>query len=148
MDRGAWRTIVLWGCKELDMTEWQTLSLPLTNRERMKGPKKKKESKVQMHTPAFLVSMVNCSTGKESTCNAGAVGDVGSVPGSERSPGGGHGNQLQHSCLENSMDRGAWQATVHGVAKSRTRAHTHTLKERTRELKKRPWKWEESPRRA
>ena len=57
--------------------------------------------------PAFLVSMLNGSTGKESTCNAGAVGDMGSVPGSEISPGGGHGNQLQYSCLENSMDRGA-----------------------------------------
>ena len=51
---------------------------------------------------------------KESTCNGGTAGDVGSG----RSPGGGHGNPLQYSCLENSMDRGAWRATVHGVAKS------------------------------
>ena len=56
-------------------------------------------------------------SGKESACNAG---DLGSVPGLGRSPGGGHGNPLQYSCLENSMDRGAWWATVHGVAKSRT----------------------------
>ena len=48
------------------------------------------------------------------------VGDVGSVPGSGRSPGGGHGNRLQYSCLENPMDRGAWWATVHRVAKSQT----------------------------
>ena len=48
------------------------------------------------------------------------VRDVGSIPGSERSPGGGHGNPLQYSCLENSMDRGAWQAENHGVAKSQT----------------------------
>ena len=57
------------------------------------------------------------SGGKESTCN---VGDWSSIPGSGRSPGGGHGNPLQYSCLENPMDRGAWQATVHGVAKSQT----------------------------
>ena len=45
--------------------------------------------------------------------NAGDVRDAGSIPGLERSPGGGHGNPLQYSCLENPMDRGAWQATVH-----------------------------------
>jgi len=45
----------------------------------------------------------------------------GSVPGLGRSPGGGHGNPLQYSCLENPMDRGAWQATVHEVTKSWTR---------------------------
>ena len=49
------------------------------------------------------------------------AGDMGSVPvGSGRSPGGGHGNPLQYSCLENPIDRGAWWATVHGVEKSRT----------------------------
>ena len=48
------------------------------------------------------------------------VGNLGSVPGSGRSPEEGNGNPLQYSCLENSMDRGAWQATVHGVAKSQT----------------------------
>ena len=47
--------------------------------------------------------------------NAGGVRDSGLIPGSGRSPGGGHGNPLQHSCLENPMDRGAWWATVHGV---------------------------------
>ena len=44
--------------------------------------------------------------------------DMGSIPGWGRSPGGGHGNSLQYSCLENPMDREAWWATVHGVAKS------------------------------
>ena len=57
------------------------------------------------------------SDGKESACNEG---DPGSVPKSGRYPGGGHGNPLQYSCLENPMDRGAWRATVHGVTKSRT----------------------------
>ena len=54
------------------------------------------------------------SVSKESACNAG---DPGSIPGLGRSPGEGNGNPLQHSCLENPMDRGAWQATVHGVAR-------------------------------
>ena len=58
---------------------------------------------------------------KNPTCNAGATADLDSIPGSLRSPGGGHGNPLQYSCLENPMDREAWWATVHGVAKSRTR---------------------------
>ena len=55
--------------------------------------------------------------GKESAHNAG---DLGLIPGLGRSPGGGHGNPLQYSCLENPMDRGAWRATVHGVTKSWT----------------------------
>ena len=58
------------------------------------------------------------SVGKESACNAGDTGDEGSIPGLERCPGGWLGNTLQYSCLENSMDRGAWQATVHRFAKS------------------------------
>ena len=63
---------------------------------------------------------------------AGDVKDSGLIPGSGRSPGGGHGNPLQCSCLENPTDRGAWLATVHGVAKSRARlkrlsVHIHTL---------------------
>ena len=55
------------------------------------------------------------SDGKESICN---VGYLGSIPGSGRSPGGGHGSPLQYSCLENPVDRGDWRAAVHGVAKS------------------------------
>ena len=50
----------------------------------------------------------NGSAGKESTCNAGNTGDVGSVPELGRSPGGGNGNPLQYSCLQNPMDRGTW----------------------------------------
>ena len=57
------------------------------------------------------------SDGKESTCNAG---DLGLIPGSERSPGEGNGHSLQYSCLENPIDRGAWWSTVHGVTKSQT----------------------------
>ena len=57
---------------------------------------------------------------KNPPANAGDVKDVGSVSGSGIFPGGWHGYPLQYSCLENPMDRGAWQATVHRVAKSRT----------------------------
>ena len=53
---------------------------------------------------------------KNLSANAGDIRDVGSIPGLGRSPGGGHGNPLQYSCLENPTDRGAWQATVHRVA--------------------------------
>ena len=66
------------------------------------------------------------SDGKESTCNAG---DLGLIPGLGRSPGEGKGYPLQYSCLENSVDRGAWQATVQWITKSRTWLsdfHTHT----------------------
>ena len=55
---------------------------------------------------------------KNSPANAGKAGDMASIPGSGRSPGEGKGYPLQYSCLENSMDRGAWWAIVHGVAKS------------------------------
>ena len=58
---------------------------------------------------------------KNQPANAGDLRDVSLIPGSERSPGGGHGNPLQYSCLENPMDRGAWWATVHGVTTSQTR---------------------------
>ena len=72
------------------------------------------------------------ASGKEPVCQAVSAGDItsgGLIPGSGRSPGRGHGSPLQNSCLENPMDRGAWQAAVHRVAKSQTRRkrlHTHT----------------------
>ena len=75
------------------------------------------------------------SAGKESGCNAG---DLGSIPGLGSSPGEGNGNPLQYSCLENPKDGGAWWASVHRVAKSRTRLsdlpftfHFHALEEET-----------------
>ena len=65
----------------------------------------------------FMYDFPGGSDSKASACNAG---ELGSVPGWGRSPGEGNGDPLQYSCLENPMDRGAWWATVHGVAKSRT----------------------------
>ena len=92
-----------WGHKESDTTEWRSI-----NTGNLKW---------------FLWWL----SSKESTCKAG---DLGSSPGLGKSPGGGHGNPLQYSHLENPMGRGAWKATVHGVAKSWTRlkrqhAHMH-----------------------
>ena len=57
---------------------------------------------------------------KNQPANAGKARDVGSIPGLGTSSGGGHVNPLQYPCLENPRDRGAWQATVHGITKSRT----------------------------
>ena len=65
----------------------------------------------------FWTSLVTQTSRKESACNAG---DLGLIPGLGRSPGEGNGNLLQYSCLENSMDRGAWWAIVHGVKESNT----------------------------
>ena len=63
---------------------------------------------------------------KNSPANKKEAGDFSFIPGSGRSPGGGNGNPLQYSCLENFMDRGAWWATVHGVAESDMMEHTCT----------------------
>ena len=64
------------------------------------------------------IELPSCLNSGESTCNAGASGDAGSILGLGRPPGVGHGNLLQDSCLGNPTDRGAWQAVVHGVTKS------------------------------
>ena len=86
-----------WGCKESDSTEWLSL-----------------------HFTIVLQGFPAGSVGKEFTFNALDAGDMGSIPGSGRSPGEGHGNPLQYSCQENPMDRGAWLTTDHGVTKSWT----------------------------
>ena len=65
--------------------------------------------------------------GSEYKASAYNAGDLGSIPGSGRSPGEGNGNPFQYSCLENLMDRGAWRATVHGVAKSWTQLSDFTV---------------------
>ena len=68
---------------------------------------------------------------KNLPANAGDIRDASSIPGLGRSPGGGHGNPLQDSCLKNPMDRGAWWATVHSIAKSRTRVKQLSMPART-----------------
>ena len=77
-----------------------------------------------------MMGFPGSSAGKESACNAGDAGNTGSIPGSGRSPGGGQGNPLQHSCLENPMNREAWWATVHrGAESDMTAACTQTKAE-------------------
>ena len=98
-------------------TQWWEYALVVT-----KMGRKSKKAYIYM----YICSFPGGSEDKASACNAG---DPGSIPGLGRSPGEGNGNPLQYSCLENPMDRGAWRATVHGVAKNRTRlsdfTHTH-----------------------
>ena len=77
--------------------------------------------------PGLIFSAVSCFglpqwlSGEQSACNAQDTRVSGSIPGWRISPGGGNGKPLQYSCLENSMERGAWGAPVHGITKSRTR---------------------------
>ena len=84
---------------------------------------------------------------KNLPANAGDVRDTDSIPGSGRSPGGGHGNMLQYPCLENPMDRGAWRATVHRVAKSWIRLKWLTEKAMAPHPSTLAWKipWTEEP---
>ena len=99
-----------------------------------KGKKRKKKKDLALimfcffNLAASYMDLLKCVPGgsevKESASNAG---DLGSIPGSGRSPGEGNGNPLQYSCLENPMDGGPWWATVHGVAKSRTRLSDFTF---------------------
>ena len=64
---------------------------------------------------------------KNPPSNTGDSGDLGSIPGSGRSPGGGNGNPLHYSCMENLMGRGAWRATVHRISKGRTQLSDRAL---------------------
>ena len=76
----------------------------------------------------FFLGFLCGAVGKNPPAIAEDAGDMVSITGSGRSPGEGNGSPLQYSCLENSMDRGAWRATVHGVTKELGLAeHTHTL---------------------
>ena len=96
----------------------------------------------RLPTPVFL-DFPGGSAGKESTCNAG---DLGSIPGLGKFPGGGKGYPLQYSGLENPTDGGAWQATVHGVAKSWTFTFNSDKEEASRTCEARSTSVEETGR--
>ena len=98
----------------------------ITKQEEQLQPKPVKIQTSYVCRWASLVALV----AKNPPASAGYIRDEGSIPGSGRSPGGGHGNPLQYSCLKNPMDRGAWQAIVHGVTNSQKglkRLSTHAL---------------------
>ena len=102
LDNGGGYAYLPWGHKELDTTE---VTKHAGTHKRIWG------------AGIWEISPSRWLSGKESTCTAG---DTGSIPGLGRSSGVGNGNTLQYSCLENPMDRGAWQATVYRFAKSQT----------------------------
>ena len=127
-----WRRVIgysPWGLKESDTTErlhftsyrWDTSPASLAINH--------SSSPASLASPSMItawtwVSLVAQLVKKKSACTAE---DLGSIPALGRSPGEGHGNPLQYSCLKNSMDKGAWRATVHGVAKSQTRLSDFTF---------------------
>ena len=76
------------------------------------------EQLISLSFPGYLAELPQWLSGKESVCTAEHEGDMGLIPELGRSPGGGHGNPLQHSCLENPMERGTWRTTVLEVTKS------------------------------
>ena len=78
-------------------------------------------------------------SGKESACNAGDRGDVGSIPRLGRSPEGGNGNPLKYSCLENPMDNWAWWATVYKVAKSQMQLSDWAQQQQQRKIHAKTW---------
>ena len=107
-----WKT-VWWFCKELNVGLPYNLAIPLLGI----NPNK---LKIRLN----YLGLLRWFSGKESSCQAG---DVGLIPGSGRAPGGGNGNRLQYSCLENPMGRGAWRTIVLGVAaESDVSEHAHT----------------------
>ena len=81
----------------------------------------------RLFTMPSLILTLGLPGGSDGEASAYNAGDLGSVPGLGRSPGEGHDNPLQYSCLKNPRDRGAWWATVHGVAKSQTRLSDFTF---------------------
>ena len=109
--------------KTINTNNYSTLSVL---EKRSLGDSAKLNNKMQQIISTLLwhnLGFLGSSNGKESACN---VGHLGSIPRFGRSPGEGHGNPLQYSCLENSTHRGAWWAAVHGILKSWTRLRDFT----------------------
>ena len=102
-------------------SKWFKLKRFCTVKETIKETKRQHTISVKIFAnDIFYNELPQWFSNKESTWNPRDTGDMDLIPGSERSPGGGHGNLLQYSCLENPMDREAWRAIIHRVAKSWT----------------------------
>ena len=97
-----------------------TLSSQAVHVNASRNTEKPSQQLLLIHRDSVTMGFPGGSAGKESTCNAG---DLGSIPGLGRSPGEGNSYTLQYSCLESSLDIGAWQVTVHGVTKSQTQVN-------------------------
>ena len=111
----------IWGHKELDTTEWQTLSLSHIHTHTHT------HTHIYIYTHIYIwrekestIGLPRWYRGKEPACQCRRGRRLGFDPWVRKSPGAGHGNPMQCSCLENLMDRGDCQATIHGVAKSHT----------------------------
>ena len=125
MDREAWQATVH-GVLKSRMRLSDSHSLTPLQTEKLTSCNWTRRSQVFLPQGSYRWGFPSGSNGKEPACN---VGDLGSIPEWGRSPGEGHDNPLQYSCLENPMDRGTWQATIHGAAKSQTQLsniHSHT----------------------
>ena len=111
-------------CREHRFHPWSGTKIVHAAWHTRKTKKEKKKCPVE-NLPLIVVQKLEgfpvvLTSGKEPICNAGDIRAASSIPGLGRSPGEGDGNPLQYSCLENSIDRGAWWATVYGVAKIST----------------------------
>ena len=106
------------GEKEETDTKQRFIKVSIYIKQTNKKENKQTNKKVSIYIGG--ASEVAYQVVKNPPVNVGNAGDEGSIPGSARSPEEGNGNPLQNSCLENSMDRRAWQATVHGVTKSKS----------------------------
>ena len=135
VDRGAWRATVHRSHKQVDTTKRLNKNIHFRSEIQLQGL----QQKISVSCLVFSYWLFPLPTGhhfklyylfilgfpgglavKNPPANATDTGDMGSIPGSGRSPGGRNGNPLQFSCLENPMDTGTWRATVHRVAKNQT----------------------------
>ena len=132
MDREAWRAAVHGVSKsQTQLSNWTELNLDINSQQKSKFIER--SLGLDSENMNLNISFSGGTRGKESSCQRRRHRDTGSIPGLGRSPGGGRGNPLQYSCLENPMDRWDWQATIHRVTQSRTQlkqlsTHTHIYK--------------------
>ena len=127
------RTFVVPPGTELRLQQWKQSPHHWTTRELLSSPSTtpwvSSQLPSQSHSFSPVIKLRVCSMVRNPSASAGDSGDTDWTPGSRRSPGVGNGSTLQYSCLENSMDRGAWWGTVHGAAKNQTRLSNWTCTE-------------------
>ena len=126
METSIFQNLFNWAIQEFPpKLQLKMINLQCIHNNKLKGKCPEKNLGEFLYIPSHNLASLVPPHGKEPACSSG---DPGSIPGSGRSPGEGNGCRLQYSCLENPVDRGVWWATVHGVAKSRTRLSDWTTK--------------------